>query len=239
MHTKLVALAKTVSKYPRKHRDLSGTLDDAVEALEEFKDIEWPPNTIVQAVLDQLPSWMEDEEDGNVKNSMVGEKETTEGEGREEEEMSELASKMKRQVNVSESSLSNMSSSSGGEEKKHAAAEATLGEDLDDDNVNDEEEAEQLHQAVLHAGEVDNTTKEEEGTASRNDENGEKEVQPTTVVDNNQEEDGVVQQHQKEGARLETIEQQGKPLQTPHTPPPPTRRKACRGRSHFRRRFGR
>ena len=225
MHTKLVALAKTVSKYPRKHRDLSGTLDDAVEALEEFKDIEWPPNTIVQAVLDQLPSWMEDKEDGNVKNSMVGEKETTEGEGREEEEMSELASKMKRQVNVSESSLSNMSSSSGGEEKKHAAAEATLGEDLDDDNVNDEEEAEQLHQAVLHAGEVDNTTKEEEGTASRNDENGEKEVQPTTVVDNNQEEDGVVQQHQKEGARLETIEQQGKPLQTPHTPPPPTRRK--------------
>ena len=42
VHTKTLFLAKTVTKYPRKHRDLSsnGVLNDAVEALEEFKDVE-------------------------------------------------------------------------------------------------------------------------------------------------------------------------------------------------------
>lgn len=229
VHAKVLSLAKTVSKYPRKHRDLSGTLDDAVEALEEFKDIEWPPNV---AVLDSLPSWMEEEDrdnnNSNTKQQQQGKETNEETEGREEEEMSELARKMKRQVNVSETSLSNMSSGSaassgGGDEDNHAAADATLGKDLDDANVNDEEEAEQLHQAVLHAGEVDNTNKEEEekGAAVRNQENGNKEV--STAVDNNDQEEDHVQQ-QKEEARLETIEQQEKPMRTPHTPPPPPTR---------------
>jgi len=241
----VLALAKTVSKYPRKHRDLSGTLDDAVEALEEFKDIEWPPNV---AVLDSLPSWMEgddddDEQDGNTKQqqqvksnrSSRGEEET---EGREEEEiMSELARKMKRQVNVSESSLSNMSSSSaassGGEEEKHAAADATLGKDLDDANVNDEEEAEKLHHAVLHAGEVDSPNKEEEEevTTVSNEENGEKEVSIAVVDDNHHEGEDDIQQ-QKEEARLQLIEQQEKPMQTPHTPPPPPSKTRMRNKQN-------
>ena len=52
-------LAKIVSKYPRKHRDLAGTLDDAVEALEEFQEIEWPPVQSSQSVLESVPSWMD------------------------------------------------------------------------------------------------------------------------------------------------------------------------------------
>eukprot|EP00984_Skeletonema_dohrnii_P005154 scaffold1815_cov147-Skeletonema_dohrnii-CCMP3373.AAC.6 len=206
IHTKLSTLAKTVSKYPRKHRDLSGTLDDAVEALEEFKDIEWPPEPSTVAVLESVPSWMDDKEDQDDDNDGGGG-----DEGREEKEMSELTKKMKRQAHVSESSLSS-AASSGGEEnntgtadEKNAAADATLGKVLDDANVNDEEEAEQLHQAVLHAGEVvENTTtakeKEEEGAMSVDDE-----------------------EEEKEEARLETIEQQEKPLQTPRTPPPQSR----------------
>ena len=43
VHSKTLSLHKTVLKYPRKHRDLSGVLSEAVEALDEFKDVDWPP----------------------------------------------------------------------------------------------------------------------------------------------------------------------------------------------------
>ena len=61
VHGKTLFLAKTVQKYPRKHRDLSnnGVLLDAVEALEEFKDVEWPPKRVeMDEILDAVPSWL-------------------------------------------------------------------------------------------------------------------------------------------------------------------------------------
>ena len=209
VHTKLSTLAKTVSKYPRKHRDLSGTLDDAVEALEEFKDIEWPPhqsiNGGVDNVLDTVPSWMKDDD------SHTEEK---------EHEVEELADKLKRKVNVSSASSLSTAASTSGEENgaqtnnngQNAAADATLGKTLDDANIHDEKEAEQLHQTVLHAGEAQGNSHDDNTNKARKEE----------------EEEKANAQDEKEEARLETIEQQEKPMQTPHTPPPSSR---ARGRN--------
>lgn len=204
---------------------MAGTLDDAVEALEEFQDIEWPPEQSSQSVLESVPSWM----DGGGEE----EEEVEEDEGREEEDnMSELARKMKRQANVSQSSLSSAASSSSGVEEENgdgiaaeiAAADATLGKVLDDANVNDEEEAEQLHQAVLHAGEkVENNNDDTTGTIAKK----EKEEGAATTSSS-----ALDEQEEKEEARLERIEQQEKPLQDPLTPPPPSRTRRRRGTKH-------
>ena len=56
VHSKTLSLHKTVLKYPRKHRDLSGVLSEAVEALEEFKDVDWPPKRSEMA-----PDWRQND----------------------------------------------------------------------------------------------------------------------------------------------------------------------------------
>ncbi|KAL7454958.1 hypothetical protein ACHAWC_006561 [Mediolabrus comicus] len=210
VHNKVLSLAKTVAKYPRKHRDLSGTLDDAVEALEEFKDIEWPPPSNNVAILDTLPSWMEERDGGGQLTNDDKEAEHDQGGGDVEKEGGTKETEGDQMpAAISASSLSNMSSSSA-EEKEHrdednkekdissAAADATLGNDLDDADVNDEEDVEKLHKAVLHAREE------------------------VVVEEKNEEDNTVVHDDAKEEARLESIEQQEKPLQTPLTPPPPS-----------------
>jgi len=68
LHTKTLALAKIVQRYPRKHRDLltNGVLQDAVDALEEFKEVEWPPRRHeMDVVLERVPSWLADTGDGD------------------------------------------------------------------------------------------------------------------------------------------------------------------------------
>eukprot|EP01082_Thalassiosira_pseudonana_P007721 g6675.t1 g6675 contig23:1002137-1002733(-) len=142
VHSKTLILAKTVQKYQRKHRDLSGVLDDAVEALDEFKDVEWPPKRAdVEGVL-AVPSWMGEEEeergdeDGHVQ--------------RDDGSMSELARKLEQSVALDGSSVSvgegssvegSRESSTHGKERS-AAADAALGEELEDADVHDEEELE-------------------------------------------------------------------------------------------------
>lgn len=68
LHSKTLALAKIVQRYPRKHRDLltNGVLQDAVDALEEFKEVEWPPRRHeMDVVLERVPSWLADTGDGD------------------------------------------------------------------------------------------------------------------------------------------------------------------------------
>ncbi|KAL7467733.1 hypothetical protein ACHAXS_007976 [Conticribra weissflogii] len=137
VHAKTLSLAKTVQKYPRKHRDLSGVLDDAVEALEEFKSVEWPPRRCeMEEVLDSVPSWMEGgDEDGAV---------------------SELGNEMEEKLTMAEEdgAASTAASVTNANRKvvdvEHAEEEELR--ELQDADVHDEEEAKRLHDAVLSVG---------------------------------------------------------------------------------------
>ena len=142
VHTKTLTLAKTVQKYPRKHRDLSanGVLNDAVEALAEFKEVEWPPKRDeMESILDNVPSWLGGDES---ERSGDGGAEGNGGEGVSQS----LHDVVEEKVSVSETtsvvSASDVVSASEGEDivdsshgKKLQAAEKTLGKELDDANL--------------------------------------------------------------------------------------------------------
>mmetsp|Transcript_9258 Transcript_9258/g.19271 ORF Transcript_9258/g.19271 Transcript_9258/m.19271 type:complete len:2226 (+) Transcript_9258:141-6818(+) len=137
VHAKTLSLAKTVQKYPRKHRDLSGVLDDAVEALEEFKGVEWPPRrSEMEEVLESVPSWMEgEEEDGAVSG---------------------LGKKMEEKMTIAEEdSSASIASSAINANDDPGTGEEVMEEELtelEDADVHDEEEAKRLHDAVLSVG---------------------------------------------------------------------------------------
>lgn len=214
VHTKTLTLARTVQKYPRKHRDLSGVLGDAVEALEEFKDVEWPPRKAeMEEILEDVPSWLGGENEAKAN-------------GRPE---SKVAATRERRA-VSDGSLNGMTEGNDGGEGSAAAAEDLEKEleDLEDSDVNDEKEAVKLHQAVLHAGEE--VVSDEAGEGGDNSKESEAEEEGE-FGENSEKEYGVPSDtppcgDEKDKAaaveRFESIIQKREPKDTqPKAPPPP------------------
>lgn len=168
VHGKTLALARTVQKYPRKHRDLSsnGILGDAVEALEDFKDVEWPPRRAeMEVVLERVPSWLggggsrssnsstsvevveEDQEDEEQKNSDVEE---------QDGKMSNLEKDLEWRLSLSENDKDAAADDVRKVEDDATAGsvvdDGTLGKELDDTNVNVDGESEDLYQEVKDGG---------------------------------------------------------------------------------------
>lgn len=233
VHTKTLSLAKTVAKYPRKHRDLSsnGVLNEAVEALEEFKDVEWPPKRAeMEEILGAVPGWMGgagDEDGGSGDNK----------------EIARLASDLERQVAVStsrhseQSTLSASVTSEGGggggggdsaasstHGKKVAAAAEVVDGVMDDADVDDDDEVEILHQEVLNA-KVDNDTteKDDEGEPSENGEMAEKGNDGDKEANKEEADKNSIDEDEKKKAaalkRFEAIVSKEKPMETPQSPP--------------------
>ncbi|KAL7533650.1 hypothetical protein ACHAXR_005371, partial [Thalassiosira sp. AJA248-18] len=235
VHTKTLTLARTVTKYPRKHRDLTGVLGDAVEALEEFRDVEWPPRRAeMEDILESVPSWLGgggSDDDDDESNGGVVERE-------EDVKMTKLAQEMERKavvaseqssLSASENDVEGGSSVSSSHGKNNAAAvNAALGKELEETNVNDEEEAEKLHQEVLHAGEDNASKTEDEGNEKNvgsgsedghnDDDDKEKPVQENGETKPTTEESSSYDEEEKH----ESIAQKEKPMETPQSPVPPS-----------------
>jgi len=122
-----LSLAKTVQKYPRKHRDLSkGVLNDAVEALEEFKEVEWPPRkSEMESVLEAVPSWLGGDSESSESSSSGANNESGHSGGMEEDDcvveredmaMSKLARQLEQKAVVSEGEGSVSASENDGDD---------------------------------------------------------------------------------------------------------------------------
>jgi hypothetical protein len=163
VHAKTLALARTVQKYPRKHRDLSsnGVLGDAVEALEDFKDVEWPPRRAeMEVVLERVPSWLGGGGSRSSNSSTSGE--VVDGLGEDKEQkyshsekqdrvISHLGRDLERRLSLSDNDKSAAVDGDGKEDVASGSLDATLDKELEDANVNDDEEVKELHQEVLNA----------------------------------------------------------------------------------------
>ena len=246
VHGKTLFLAKTVQKYPRKHRDLSnnGVLLDAVEALEEFKDVEWPPKRVeMDEILDSVPSWLGGDDgervdgEGESSTSSSNVKVVESAEKNEEETPNDMPEE-KDVAKTDESSVS-VSSENNGEKDDETSADASttdtmqaLEKELENANIDDEEEAEKLHQEVLHAGKNeegdggDNTDEGDKlGDSSKENDNidtsaQEKSVPPPPPVQTDG--DSIVDEEQgtEKGTpkRLRSIVDQENPMETPQAP---------------------
>ena len=243
VHTKTLFLAKTVTKYPRKHRDLSsnGVLNDAVEALEEFKDVEWPPKERVVDIL-KIPSWM----DGGGGSGGGGD---VDGSNDKVANNNNVAPTQKietieQQDNIVEgesSSISATSEGGGDDDADNNAKESEqdddvvqeLEKDLKNTNINDEDES--AGEQLQNVGEEEEEAPEEKDD---NDDNDEEEgptaastTTPTTAGDNSIESIGGDEDSTKENGapqpppadtidkRLESIADKEHPLSYPQSPP--------------------
>ena len=139
-------------------------LGDAVEALDEFKDVEWPPRSAeMKDILDSVPSWLEDGEsttqhsssNDNDGDNVVGDTNNEDG-----TEMNKLARDMERKAAISaadnEQSMADTSaaSSNGGGDDDTSTVDTfkKLEEELTEANTDDADEVDKLHQEVLDTG---------------------------------------------------------------------------------------
>lgn len=215
-----------MQKNPRKHRDIlsNGVLNEAVEALEEFKDVEWPPHrTEMESILSAIPDWMV--RSCSTTTSTVSD--SSSGRSKDEDNIvieKELAQDLEQKVSISLSPSS-------------ATVDTALGNDciMESVDVNDDddevEEAKELHQKMFptksSADENNNSVHEED---TNNNSVGEEEEEkggnsvaqeiiglssPTTAVEgeatNEVDED-------KTNRRIEAIVDEERPMETPISP---------------------
>jgi hypothetical protein len=229
VHAKTLALARTVQKYPRKHRDLSsnGVLADAVEALEDFKDVEWPPRRAeMEVVLERVPSWLGGGGSRSSNSSNSGEvvdiheeQEVSDAE-KQDRAISELERDLDQRLSLSDNVQSAAVDDDGKEGVASGSADAALDKELEDANVNDEEEAEELHQEVLNArGRGNGNDQGSESQLGKEDEVSVREngVSSSSVEDEDQEN---IDDLTKVAAikRFEQIVDKDKPMETPISP---------------------
>ena len=231
VHAKTLALARTVQKYPRKHRDLSsnGVLGDAVEALEDFKDVEWPPRRAeMEVVLERVPSWLGGGGSRSSNSSTSGE--VVDGLGEDEEEnfsdvekqdraISKLERDLERRLSFGDNDKSAAVDDNGEKDVASDSMVATLSKELEDANFNDDEEAEELHQEVLNSRE---RGKQEEHRSGKEEEVSIREngVRSSSAEDEDQ--DNIMDEDdlKKVAAikRFEEIVDKDKPMETPISP---------------------
>ncbi|KAL3770982.1 hypothetical protein ACHAW5_000384 [Stephanodiscus triporus] len=229
VHAKTLALARTVQKYPRKHRDLSsnGVLADAVEALEDFKDVEWPPRRAeMEVVLERVPSWLGGGGSRSSNSSNSGdvvdiheEQEVSDAE-KQDRAISELERDLDQRLSLSDNDKSAAVDEDGKEDVASCSVDAALEKELEDANVNDEEEAEELHQEVLNAiGRGKGNDQRSESQLGKEDEVSVREngVSSFSVEDEDQENKDDLK---KVAAikRFEQIVDKDKPMETPISP---------------------
>jgi hypothetical protein len=231
VHAKTLALARTVQKYPRKHRDLSsnGVLGDAVEALEDFKDVEWPPRRAeMEVVLERVPSWLGGGGSRSSNSSTSGE--VVGGLGEDEEEkisdvekqdraISKLERDLERRLSFGDNDKSAAVDDNGEKDFASDSVVATLSKELEDANFNDDDEAEELHQEVLNSRE---RGKQEEHRSGKEEEVSVRENGVRSSSAENDDQDNIMDEDdlKKVAAikRFEEIVDKDKPMETPISP---------------------
>jgi hypothetical protein len=150
IHTKTTSLSKLISKAPRKHKDILGVLDEANDALAEFKDISWPPEKERVEELLEVPSWLLREDDAT--NVSDGEQQAS-----------------KVSTTSADTGSSNSVHSTNSQRERREAAVDALEKELQEISVEDQEEREELRREVLSAADTAGISRDVDGDRDGDD----------------------------------------------------------------------
>lgn len=195
-----------------------------MEALEEFKDVEWPPRKAeMEEILSAVPDWMCQSQiiGGGSSSATMGSSISGSSVRSKDDDFDiekELAHELEQKVSLSSkvSSASITEVAGEGDNKvdgdytSSAAVDAALDKEMDNVDVNDEKEAKELHQEMFHA--KSNDENKVEGGSNNNNLNDE------VVVDARLKQAVDDADEQKVNKRLEAIVDEEKPMETPQSP---------------------
>jgi hypothetical protein len=185
----------------------NGILGEAVEALEEFKEVEWPPRRAeTEDMLSAVPNWMGDgrNSSGSSGHSKLGGEDNLGDEDFDVE--NDLALDLEKKASLSPNSGER--DDEGEDGFASAAVDAAIGKEMESIDVSDEEEAKKLHQEMFRS-------KEEGGNSNLGADDKSKSVVQENGVTINEDSN-------KANNRFEAIVDEEKPMGTPQSPVPST-----------------